>query len=266
MADAASPDLLEEQRRLLFEALQKAGGFYGSDPNAQNLMGQFMGMTQPGGANGPFTPNVVNAQLATNSDSNAAAFGAQRKLVQRAMANAGLTGSGLEASAIMSAQRQSQAATRTGRQAITSRADLENYQARERAQGMAMNFLQQQAQLQSNALGQEAGYRAQMHETGDATNISSNAGAASGQPPSAAPAPAPARPTQYGTSNTTPIYNMQQQFGPQYGAPGAFGPLQQQTPNMGLYNQQLQQQQRDRQQLLMNQQDWDRRYGGMGGV
>lgn len=265
-------DLLEEQRNKIFEALAKQMGFYDS-ADSQGLMQSIM--RQVSGQDQPFTQQVVQNMLADNADASAGGYRSNQQMVNRAMANAGLTGSGLEASALMSAQVKAGQAARTGRREVNTRAQLENYSARERAQTQAMNYLAQQEQAKRQVTMAEVGERGKMHATGDATNVAQVTG---GQPGVAAPQapqpalsqPTPARPTQYGLSNRTllqPTQNANYWGGVTGGFGGAGGDMSgtgRLAVANGQYQQQVQQQQSDRAYLTQLQADWDARYGGRG--
>lgn len=273
---ASNDDLLAEQRKLIFEALQRQGGFYDS-PNSQGVMDAIM--RQVKGEDQPFTGQVVTNMLADNADASAGGFRNNRDMIARAMANAGLTGSGLEQSALMSAQMQQGRMARQGRREINTRAQLENFQARERAQTAAMNFLAQQEQAKRAVAFAEVDQRGKMHATGDATNVAAATGQPmpQGQQPGVAapqtvqPAlskPTPARPTQYGLSNAT--LSIPRWGGISGGLPstGYVSPQQVYDTRANydrdtqMYQAQIQQQTRDRAYLSQLQADWDSRYGG----
>lgn len=264
-------DLLEEQRKLLFEALQGSGQFYDTNSNAGALMQAIM--RQVSGEDSPFTQQVVQNMLADNADAGAASFSRDRQGISRAMANAGLSGSGLAANAMNMAQSRNAGATRAGRREVQTRAQLENYNAKIQANTQGMNFLAAQARQRQDAAFQEAGYRAQMHETGDAQNMS-NQGQGQPQQQTAQPAqpalatPTPARPTQWGSSNVTlmrPIQDTNYWGGNSGGFGGAGGSMAG-SGNLAAananYQSQIQQQERDRQELQRRQVDWDMQYGG----
>ena len=259
---------------MLFDALQKSGNFFDTDPNAQGVLQSIMRQVQ--GTDQPFTPGVVNNMLADSADSNAATYNSQRQQVNRAMANAGLSGSGLEASALSGMQSQVAGSTRAGRRDIQTRSQLENYNAKTQANTQAMNFLAQQAQQHQAAAFQEAGYRSQMNETGDAANMSNQDPAAAQATQQVQPAlakPMPARPTQFGLSNKTllaPSMNTSQFGGTMGGVGGTPGAesaglgngAAMQANAFAAYQQQVSQQQRDRSWLQQQQTQWDQQYGG----
>jgi hypothetical protein len=259
----AEADLLEEQRRAIFEALQRQGMFYDS-PDAQNLQRRIM--QQVDGTDQPFTNEVRQNMLADNSDGAASGYQRNQEQINRAMANAGLVGSGLQASALMGAQMQQGMAARQGRREVNTRAQLENYSARERAQTTAMNYLAQQEQAKRQVMNSEVEQRGRMHATGDAANVAAvtggNPGPAAPQPQPVQPAlsaPTPARPQQYGTSNIRVMMN--------YRPADPSNPLDVRANPFGHakvddYNRQVQQQDRDRAYLSQLQADWDSRYGG----
>lgn len=259
-------DLLEEQRNLIFEALKRQMGFYDS-ADSQGLMQSIMGMV--GGQDQPFTNEVRQNMLADNADASAGGYNSNRDMIQRAMSNAGLTGSGLEASALLSAQTQQGRMARQGRREVNTRAQLENYSARERAQTTAMNYLAQQETARRATTMAEVDQRGKMHATGDATNVAQATGSPTpGQVPGVMPqapqpalsTPKPARPTQYGLSNVTLLQKRPTVVQP-FGVAGGGG--LQYLQGAGQYDQgEVQKQQQDRSYLQQLQADWDTRYGG----
>ena len=255
-------DLLEEQRKAIFDALQRQGVFYdGADAQAlqRSIMNQVSGQDQP------FTDQVRQNMLADNSDASASGYQRNQEQINRAMANAGLVGSGLQASALMGAQMQQGMAARQGRREVNTRAQLENYSARERAQTTAMNYLAQQEQAKRQVMNSEVEQRSRMHATGDAENVAAvtgGQGPAAPQPQPVQPAlsaPTPARPQQYGLSNVTLLQKRQQLQMP-FGVAGGGGFQNVQT--QAAYDpQEVSKQQQDRAYLSQLQADWDRRYG-----
>lgn len=277
-------DPLEIQRRLMFESLNSLLGFYGR-PEGQALMTQMQDRAV--GLNQPFTPQVVNNMLGENADATNQSYQSERELIARAMANAGLSGSGLQGSANVNALRKANAATRAGRREITTRAQLENYQAQERAQMQVQSYLAQKQANEAAARAQEVALRAQMTMEGDAANTTAqagnyqqpnqgpngqsivagpsgvqgtsspqNPGQAAGTAP--APAPPPPRPASYGWSNRSPMMATRQVAQP-YGN-GGFQMVNMQDQQQ--YQQQQQQIAMDRAFLAQQQAQWDAQYGG----
>lgn len=282
----ASTDPLEIQRELMFGSLDSLLNFY-NRPEGQQLMQQLQ--QRASGQAQPFTPGVVNAQLANNADASAGQFNNERDMIRMAMGNAGLGGSGLETSALVNSQRQANGMTRAGRREITSRAELENYQAQERAQGQVQSYLAQKQANEAAARAAEVGLRSQMTMEGDASATTAQAGGyanatngASGQSIVAGPsgqggtssgggaaAPAvnaPPRPTQYGLSNKTLLMPS---FNSGLAMTGSTGWSQQgnQMQNaqyqqaMQSFQQQQQQQAMDRAMLAQQRASWDSQYG-----
>lgn len=156
---------VEEERRLALDRLRQLAAFY-EKPEAAQLMQQFQ--SRANGQDSPYGPDVVNSQLADNSDASAGQVRNERGMIDRAFGNAGLAGSGLQASAHMNSQRRASALARQGRRDITSRASLANYQAKERASQDVLNYLQVQQGAQERAGMAEVGFRSQAREITDA--------------------------------------------------------------------------------------------------
>lgn len=161
-------DELERQRELIFSLLQDQRKFF-DRPEAQQARG-FITERAEGGAS-PFGPDVTNAMFADNADAIAAGQAGDTQAINRAFANAGLSGSGAQTSAILNSRSRAAGASRAGRRDITSRAALANFQARERAQQQLVGFLQAQQQAEFQAAQQEANMRSKIHATGDAQNV-----------------------------------------------------------------------------------------------
>jgi hypothetical protein len=201
-AQDASIDKLEEQRRLAFERLQQLRQFY-QNPESAQLLTQMQ--SQASGASAPFSPGVVNAQLADNADASAGQVRNEQDMMSRAFANAGMSGSGLEASAMVNSRRRAAAASRARPRPITTPPELANFQARERAQQQLQTYLQQRQQAEAQAGLAEVDLRSRMHETGDAQNISgqaTNPQANQQAAQAAQQAPAPQRGPNFGQYST----------------------------------------------------------------
>ena len=156
---------LEKQREAMFAALDKQRGLY-QDPLAQQLEAALSG--QLSGADSPFTADVVTGLGSQASDAAAAGFESDRDMILRAMANAGVSGSGAQASAMLNAKRRANAANRSARRDIRTRADLENYQARERARASLNSYLSQRASAMQAANLAEANLRSRFEQIGQA--------------------------------------------------------------------------------------------------
>lgn len=161
-------DLLAQEREKIFGLYGQAGSFY-DNPESQALMAQLQG--RAAGTTSPFGADVTSGMYAANADASAGRVAGEQDMIRRAFSNAGMGGSGLQAQAMIQSRRKANAATRTGRREITSRAHLENFQARERAQQQVQNFLAQKQQSMQAAQFAEASARGQQHATGDATNV-----------------------------------------------------------------------------------------------
>ena len=173
------------QRQQILDLIQQTGGFFDTDPqaqqlqgffdtqNAQDLLGQFQGRAS--GADSPFSQNVISSLLAGNSDSAAGRVASEQGQINRQFSRQGLGGSGGQLQANFASQRAASRAQRQGRRDITSRAALGNFQARERAQGQVQGFLNQQLQAQqfltqqrfgaqSQATGREVDFRSRLQD------------------------------------------------------------------------------------------------------
>lgn len=156
-----SSDKLQEQRDLIEKLFGDWKGFYQQQP-AQDLMGQIQG--RAAGTDVPFTQPVVDSMMVDNARNAAGGFNRDREMIYQALSAAGLGGSGLGASAVMGASRRAAALAREGRRQITTNAQLQNFQARERAQQQAQSYLAQQQQAQAQQAQSELGYRSQFRE------------------------------------------------------------------------------------------------------
>ena len=180
-------DELELARQQMFQRLSDLEQFYqGGD--ATNLMAQLQ--AQASGQNVPYTQNVLANMLADNSGASSAQFRGDQQTINRAFANSGMSGSGLQADAILNARQRSAAMTRAGRRDITTRAELANYQAQERGRMQIQSYLAQQEALKNSVVQQQNDLTSKLHATGDGPDVAQVTG---GQAPQqAAPAPAPA--------------------------------------------------------------------------
>ena len=142
-AGPAGMDPLEAARQQAFDLLNRQRLQYAPG----NDMG-IGGYLQAGmaGQDVPYTPSVIQSLLANSADSVAGQVAGQGDQVRGAMSRAGLTGSGLQASAMSDIYSQGGKETRSEARNITSNAELQNYMARERARQAGMQFLQQRAQ------------------------------------------------------------------------------------------------------------------------
>lgn len=156
----ATDPLMEEQRRLAFGRLDELRNFYNADPMALQLQSSLQ--ARMSGQDVPFSQAVRNALLAGNSDAGASQVAGDQAMIRQAMANAGLGGSGIETSAILNARRAASKVTRAERRNITSRAELENFNARTAAQQQAQNYLLQKQQAMAQAGQHEVDLRSQM--------------------------------------------------------------------------------------------------------
>jgi hypothetical protein len=156
-----APVIAAQERQRILQLFSEALGLYDT-PDMQNVLGQILGRAS--GQSAPFTPNVVNSMLGANSDGANGAFASERDLIRQSMANQGLSGSGGETAAILAAIGRQGMNVRAGRREITSRAQLENFGAAERAQQQAVEFLKAKAAHKSGIMTGEAGYRSSLRE------------------------------------------------------------------------------------------------------
>lgn len=156
------PINVDEERRKILDLLMGDQKFYDQNPLAQLLQGNITDRIE--GRNQPFTPGVLGGMLSQNADSAAGGFNSQRDLIRQSMANQGLSGSGMETSAILSAMRQQGQNVRTGRRDITTRAQLENFGAAERASEQGRAYLQQRAAHAQAGAQAEAQYRSSLKQ------------------------------------------------------------------------------------------------------
>lgn len=156
---------LEEQRRLAEQALARQEGLYQQGPQVE-LRDRILNSMR--GNDAPFTPDVVNGLIAQETDASASGLASQQDLIRQAMANSGMSGSGLQASAMANAQRAASKRSRGASRDIRTRAELENYQARERAQTRASALFAQQEAAERAARMKEVDFRSRFEVTGDA--------------------------------------------------------------------------------------------------
>lgn len=152
---------VEEERRLALDRLRQMQMFY-ERPEAAQLLQQMQGRAS--GTDSPYTQGVVNSQLADNADGAAGQVRSEREGIARAFGNAGLSGSGLQMSANINSRRRASALARQGRNQITSRATLANFQARENAQQQVQSYLGQINASKMQAGQAEVDFRGQARE------------------------------------------------------------------------------------------------------
>jgi hypothetical protein len=169
----ATIDQLEEQRRKALERLESLRTYY-ERPDAAQLLAQFQGRAS--GEQQPFDRPTLDAMYSQNADASAGMFAGERDAIRQQFANAGLGGSGLETSALITSRRRAGAAARAGRRDITSRAALENYQARERAQQQVAQYLRDRQQAEQTAGLAEVDFRSQMREVTDGSGPAAGTG------------------------------------------------------------------------------------------
>lgn len=170
MGPGASPTL-EQTRQQIIDNYSRLGGLTQTAPEfqqvagfhqqapAQALMAQLQG--RAAGTDVPFTPSVIATMVGQDVGAANRAMQNQNALVRQQMARSGMSGSGMELSALINARRAAAASARAARSRITSRAHLSNFQARERAQQQIQGYLQQQLQNQQFMAAQAANLQAQ---------------------------------------------------------------------------------------------------------
>jgi hypothetical protein len=153
---AGGEDEIQKEWERAMQLYQQQRGIY-DQGLGQTLEGALMG--QLTGGDQPFNQQVQQNLMAEVADASAGGVASEADLIRSAFANAGLGGSGIEASAQMSSQRRARREAQKSRRDVQTRAQLENYQARERAQARAAPFLQQKAQAKWAPTQAEAGAR-----------------------------------------------------------------------------------------------------------
>ena len=157
-------DMLLQARQRAFALLAQQRGLYGQ-PGAQELESSMLGQMR--GQNVPFTPDVVNAQLAGLSDTVAAGSAAEADQLRRSAANRGI-GGGIVEYGLTAGRGEARKALTTGRREITSQRDLANFQAQERARSEYSNLVRDKAYNQWLANQAEVGLLSRFEQTGDA--------------------------------------------------------------------------------------------------
>lgn len=163
---------LNAEREKILSLFQNDQQFYNQGP-ANDLRNMIMG--RAGGSDMPYSQAVTGQMFNDNAAAGAGQFSSERDMLRRSLGNAGLGGSGIETRALIQAKTRAQHQMAQGRREINSRAALENFGARERAQQQAQAFLGQQASHQQSGAFAEAGFR------GQATQSQERPAPASGQ-------------------------------------------------------------------------------------
>lgn len=177
---------LERERQLAFGALNDQKAFYDQGTAAeleQSLLGQMRG------TDSPFSPTVVSNLVARETDAEAGQLRSEQDLIRSRMANSGLGGSGIATSAMLSAQREASKRSRSASRDIRTRAELENFNARERARSQAQSFVQQEAANRAAAIKQEVDLRSRFQVVGDDRGMDKLAAALAPQMAAASQAP-----------------------------------------------------------------------------
>jgi hypothetical protein len=184
---------LDDQLNEIFRRLGIQGNFYSQDPQAQQLQQQLS--DRASGADAPYNQGTIDRLVGQEADGAAAGFAGEQDQINQFFANSGLSGSGVQGSAVVDARRRANAATRSARRDITSRADLSNFQAKETAQQQLQTYVAQREMAMRDVAAQEIEQRSRIHATGDADQVlqavSPSQGGTNGQPSPATSAPAP---------------------------------------------------------------------------
>lgn len=178
----------DAQRRQLFDPLNAQLGLY-ADPYVSDLAAMLN--ARASGADAPFGPGAASAWAAPQQDANASGLAAQQGQIRSQFARSGLSGSGLEASALLEAKRRAGRAARSIGNAASLQAGLANFEARERAARDAQALIAQRA---SNAwpVNQAAfGARATFEEAPTSTGAQGAGTLSAGAQPAAAQPAAP---------------------------------------------------------------------------
>ena len=155
---------LERERQLAFGALESQKSFYdqgGAAELEQSLLGNMRGTSSP------FSPQVVDGLIGRETDAEAGQLRSEQNMIRSRMANSGLGGSGLDTSARINAQRAASKRSRGASRDIRTRAELENFQAQERAQQRYSSFIAQEASNRAAATKQEVDLRSRFQVLGD---------------------------------------------------------------------------------------------------
>ncbi|MFQ5352512.1 MAG: hypothetical protein ACE5D3_05495, partial [Candidatus Binatia bacterium] len=179
MSPAQAQAKLDAERAVAFRDLENVRRFY-DRPEAietQNaIMAQLRGDSQP------FGQDVQQAMFADAADAGAGQYAAAQDAYQQQAANAGVKVGG----AMYNVARDVGAQTRKARRDIRSRAALENFQAKERAQGAAANYLRDKSAAQWAPVLRSTEMRERFQVTGQSPEAANPAalgmGGASGIP------------------------------------------------------------------------------------
>lgn len=143
-----------------FAELRGERDWWDTDPNALEVRGSLQGQMR--GQDVPFTELVQQGLIGRDSDANASALAQQQELIRQQMASAGLSGGGGQLAAQLSAQRAASAAQRSAARDIRTRAELENFQARERARQEVSQLMAREAAQRMQATNKAVDLRSQM--------------------------------------------------------------------------------------------------------
>ena len=154
---------MERERERTFAELAYERDFYRSDPTAQQTRASIM--SQMAGHDVPFTQAVQDGLIGRETDAEAMQLAREQELIRQQMANSGIGGSGLQASALINAQREASRRSRAASREIRTMAELENFQARERARSNAQQLIAQESAARWKPVEKAADLRSQFEIT-----------------------------------------------------------------------------------------------------
>ena len=151
---------MQRLRAQSFGELDQEKNWWDTDQNAVEVRNSLQGQMR--GQDVPFTEMVQQGMIGQSQDANAAALAQENQLIRQRMANQGLSGGGGELSAMVQSQRQTSAAQRAASRDIRTRAELENFQARERARQEVSQLMAREAAQRMQATNKAADLRSQL--------------------------------------------------------------------------------------------------------
>ncbi len=175
----AEIDLLQQQRDAIFNNFQTLRDQILQNPLQQQLQQQLQSQLA---GNFPLIAQGTTAQLGANADAAAGFVSNQDDLTRQYFANAGLSGTGLEASQRLNTRRRASALTRQGRQEIVSKDTLNKVQARAATQQQVQASIEAQFRQLAQQVAQENAFRSQITAEGDPRNVAAVTQSGPGDP------------------------------------------------------------------------------------